>query len=51
MTERLIAIMVVGIIGITLTAVRRWKNENPKAGMGVAGWTMVAIVLIASDTA
>lgn len=49
MDARCQRIVAVGLIGIVLTLARRWKNKSPEAGIGVAGWTMFVILLIALD--
>ena len=44
--EKIIATLVIGIIGIFLTLVRRWKNPDKDAGIGVAGWTVFIILCL-----
>lgn len=36
-------VLAVGLVGITLTLARRWKNCDKSAGLGVAGWTIFII--------
>lgn len=46
MEERLLGTFIVGVIGIFLTIARRYSNKDSDAGLGVAAWTLVVIVLI-----
>lgn len=43
LTQRILA---VGLVGILLTLARRWKNDDERAGLGVAGWTVAVIVFL-----
>jgi len=40
MTEKFYITALIGPIGIGLTLARRWKNDSPDAGLGVAGGTI-----------
>jgi len=40
---KVIAAILIG--GVALTIARRWNNKDPSAGAGVAGWTIVALLL------
>ena len=44
MSEKLIATVVIGIIGTFLTLARRWKNPDKNAGVGVAGWIVFILL-------
>lgn len=46
MSELNIAIIVIGCIGVLLTIARRIRNDDPNAGYGVAGWTMIIILIL-----
>lgn len=42
-------IIAVGLVGCLLTIIRRWKNDDSRAGVGVAGWTIVAIIALTTN--
>lgn len=42
-----ITMIIVGILGTALTFARRWKNRDSQAGLGIAGWTIATIFLVA----
>lgn len=39
-------VLAVGLVGITLTLARRWKNSDKSAGLGIAGWTIFVIICL-----
>ena len=45
MTERLWGVVVIGCVGALITLARRFKNKDSQAGYGVAGWTIIIIIL------
>ena len=45
-TYKILATLVVGLLGSILTFIRRWKNDESAAGAGVSGWTIVVIIFI-----
>jgi len=45
MTERLLGVIIIGLVGVLLTFARRFKNEDSDAGYGVAAWTIILIIL------
>lgn len=49
--QLLYLIVVIGLIGSTLTFARRWENpDDSEAGMAPAGWTIVLIIIIVIET-
>ncbi|KKK47935.1 hypothetical protein LCGC14_3150190 [marine sediment metagenome] len=46
MSEKFYLTIIIGLIGVALTAVRRWKNKDNNAGLGVAGWTIFIIFIL-----
>ena len=46
MTKTL-AILFVLLGGAALTLARRHKNQDPEAGFGTAGWTVIIALLVA----
>ena len=45
MSEKLLGIIIIGVIGSLLTLARRYKNSDGDAGYGVAGWTIIIILI------
>jgi len=46
MTEKVYGSIMLVCCGTALTVARRWKNSDPNAGYGVAGWTMFGLLMI-----
>jgi len=46
MTEKLIATGIIMIGSATMIFARRHNNKDKEAGYGIAGWTMVIILLM-----
>ncbi len=47
MEEKMLGTIVVGLVGTLLTFARRYNNkEDSAAGLGIAGWTMLILVLM-----
>lgn len=45
--ERLIVLMIVGATGVGLTFARRYRSNNPDAGMVITFFTMLMVFLLA----
>lgn len=41
----LVVFVLIGLIGTILTFARRYKNQDSSAGLGIAGWTIVFLLL------
>jgi hypothetical protein len=39
-------VLVIGLVSTGLIIARRWKNEDARAGYGIAGWTIFIIFTI-----
>ena len=50
MNAKHISAIIIFVVGASLAAIRRWKNEKePEAGMYLAGWTLFAVIFTLSD--
>ena len=47
MSPKHYSMVIIFAAGAILTLIRRWKNTDPEAGMYIAAWTLVAIILCA----
>lgn len=44
--DRIAVALTLALIGVVLTVVRRFRNEEEEAGRGIAGWTLFFVILI-----
>ncbi len=49
MSDKLIGIIVIGMVGIFLVLARRFRNTDKDAGKGIAGGTIFAIIFWITD--
>ena len=43
-TTKTIVFVIYGVTGLLLTAVRRFRNTDNSAGLGVAAWTLIGMI-------
>ena len=45
MTEKLLGVLIIGLVGAALIFARRFQNKDTNAGYGIAGWIIFIIFL------